>query len=228
MGTLVWIRHLYLDTHAAAPAVYAQTGRAITKHTTLVDAFTGAELQEFGYEGYDELTPQEQLEGIEVPYLSVTYADDGVLVAPQIPRFVEATKASYIGFMKAALGPEAVSDKDLAEQQWSQKQIVIGHLFVLGAEADARGHRDFLMPTQARITLMLEVMSDVQFTPEGKDTLTAGLCAKAFSLWLWMCIPCVRLKAFNGSFKRPLEGRVRCAASDIVTPVRAGCAFNLG
>ena len=56
--------------------------------------------------------------------------------------------------MKSALGPEEVSDKDLAEQQWSQSQIVIGHLFVLGAETDARGHRDFLMSTQARITLM--------------------------------------------------------------------------
>ena len=155
--------------HAAAPAVYAQTGRAIHEaHHACGMHFTGAELLEFGYEGYDELTPQEQLEGIEVPYLSVTYADDGVLVAPQIPRFVEATKESYTGFMKAALGSEAVSNKDLAEQQWSQKQIVIGHLFVLGAEADARGHRDFLMPTQARITLMMEVMSDVQFTP-GKD-----------------------------------------------------------
>ena len=40
----------------------------------------------------------------------MTYADDGVLVAPQIPRFVEATKESYTGFMKAALGLEAVSN----------------------------------------------------------------------------------------------------------------------
>ena len=60
----------------------------------------------------------------------------------------------------------------------------------------------------------------------GKGTLPhpqqAVPCAKAFSLWLWMCIPCPRCKAFIGSFKRVFEGKTQWAAKDIVTPVRRG------
>jgi hypothetical protein len=109
---------------------------------------------------------------------------------------MEATMSSYKHFMIAALGPDAVSDKDPEEQEWSQVKTVIGHRFSLREVPDARGCVDFLCPTPQRIALMTLVMSDIQFTPHGKDILTAGLCAKAFSLWLWMCIPCPRCKAF--------------------------------
>ena len=102
------------------------------------------------------------------------------------------------------------------------KSIVLVLVTCLGEAPDSRGDVDFLSPTPQRIALMILVMSDVQFTPRGWASLTAGLCAKAFSLWLWMCIPCPRCKAFIGSFKRVFEGKTQWAAKDIVTPVRRG------
>ena len=70
---------------------------------------------------------------------------------------------SYKKFMVAALGPEAVSDKNPEEQEWREQQTVIGHVFSLGSEPDERGDKDFLSPTPERIQRMLLVMSDSQF-----------------------------------------------------------------
>jgi hypothetical protein len=95
---------------------------------------------------------------------------------------------SYKHFMRAALGKDAVSSKDPEEQEWSETKTVIGLRFELGRTADARGDTDFLTPTTERISLMTALMDNVQFAPEGKDLLTAGLFARAFSLWLWMCV----------------------------------------
>ena len=208
---------------AASPAVYASTSQAIHEaHNACGVHFTGEELRDYGYAGYDQLSDSEKRDGIRLPFFSYTYCDDGILVAINAPKYMEATMSSYKHFMIAALGPDAVSDKDPEEQEWSQVKTVIGHRFSLGEVPDARGCVDFLCPTPQRIALMTLVMSDIQFTPHGKDILTAGLCAKAFSLWLWMCIPCPRLKAFIGSFNRVFEGKQQWTATDVVTPVRKG------
>ena len=68
---------------------------------------------------------------------------------------------SYKHFMIAALGPDAVSDKDPEEQEWSHVKTVIGHRFSLGEVPDARECVDFLCPTPQRIALMTLVMSDI-------------------------------------------------------------------
>ena len=205
--------------HNIAPAIYAFSSEAISQaHRASGIWLTVEELEEAGYEFAEgeEKTPK------FVPFFSDTYCDDGILVAPDNERFMKATKASYIGFMKANLGNEAVSMKDLEEQEFRSEKVVIGHRFVLGAKPDARGDVDFLEPTGERILKMKRMMDSEQLTPEGKHLLTAGLCMKLFSLWLWMCIPCPRLKAFIGSFKRALEGQVIVDQSTIVSPVRCG------
>ena len=208
---------------SSSPSVYASTSQAIHEaHNACSVHFTGQELRDYGYSGYDRLSDKEKTEGISLKFFSYTYCDDGILVAIKTAKYMEATMNSYKHFMIAALGPDAVSDKDPEEQEWSQVKTVIGHRFSLGEVPDARGCVDFLCPTPQRIALMTLVMSDIQFTPNGKDILTAGLCAKAFSLWLWMCIPCPRCKAFIGSFKRVFEGKTQWTAADIVTPVRKG------
>ena len=208
---------------AASPAVYALSGQAIHEaHNASGVHFSGQELRDFGYVGYDKLTLQEQKDGIRIRFLSQTYCDDGILIAIQAAAYQEASMTSYKTFMLAALGPEAISDKDPEEQEWTEAKTVIGHRFSLGEEPDERGDVDFLSPTLERIQLMIRVMGDAQFTPQGKGTLTAGLCAKAFSLWLWMCIPCPRCRAFIGSFKRVFEGKTQWSNEDIVTPVRSG------
>ena len=61
---------------------------------------------------------------------------------PKIQRYVEATVDMYKGFMRAALGDEAVSDKDPAEQELSETKTVIGLRFELGRPADALGEVD--------------------------------------------------------------------------------------
>ena len=205
--------------HNIAPSIYAFSSEAISQaHRASGIWLTVEELEEAGYEFAEgeEKTPK------FVPFFSDTYCDDGILVAPDNERFMKATKASYIGFMKANLGSEAVSMKDLEEQEFRSEKVVIGHRFVLGTKPDARGDVDFLEPTAERILKMKRMMDSEQLTPEGKHLLTAGLCMKLFSLWLWMCIPCPRLKAFIGSFKRALEGQVIVDQSAIVSPVRCG------
>ena len=205
--------------HNIAPAIYAYSSEAISQaHRSSGIWLTVDELEEAGYTFADgeEKTPK------FVPFFSDTYCDDGIIVAPDIQRFMKATKASYIGFMEANLGKEAVSMKDLEEQEFRSEKVVIGHRFVLGTKPDARGDVDFLEPTAERILKMKRMMDSEQLRPEGKHLLTAGLCMKLFSLWLWMCIPCPRLKAFIGSFKRALEGKVVTDQSEIVSPVRIG------
>ena len=205
--------------HNIAPSIYAFSSEAISQaHRASGIWLKVEELEEAGYEFAEgeEKTPK------FVPFFSDTYCDDGILVAPDNERFMKATKASYIGFMKANLGSEAVSMKDLEEQEFRSEKVVIGHRFVLGTKPDARGDVDFLEPTAERILKMKRMMDSEQLTPEGKHLLTAGLCMKLFSLWLWMCIPCPRLKAFIGSFKRALEGQVIVDQSAIVSPVRCG------
>ena len=205
--------------HNIAPAIYAYSSEAISQaHRSSGIWLTVSELEEAGYTFADgeEKSPK------FVPFFSDTYCDDGIIVAPDNERFMKATKASYIGFMEANLGKEAVSMKDLEEQEFRSEKVVIGHRFVLGTKPDARGDVDFLEPTAERILKMKRMMDSEQLRPEGKHLLTAGLCMKLFSLWLWMCIPCPRLKAFIGSFKRALEGKVVTDQSEIVSPVRIG------
>ena len=205
--------------HNIAPAIFAFSSEAISQaHRASGIWLTVEELEEAGY----EFAEGEEKSPKFVPFFSDTYCDDGILVAPDNERFMKATKASYIGFMEANLGKEAVSMKDLEEQEFRSDKVVIGHRFVLGTKPDARGDVDFLEPTAERILKMKRMMDSEQLTPEGKHLLTAGLCMKLFSLWLWMCIPCPRLKAFIGSFKRALEGRVVTDQSVIVSPVRTG------
>ena len=67
------------------------------------------ELEEAGY----EFAEGEEKSPKFVPFFSDTYCDDGILVAPDNERFMKASKASYIGFMEANLGKEAVSMKDI-------------------------------------------------------------------------------------------------------------------
>ena len=219
----ICVDQAFVFGHSAAPAVYASSGQAIHEgHNASGMHFSGEELREAGYVGYENLSPQDKRDGIWINFFSRTYCDDGILVALTWKPYQDASMASYKKFMVAALGPEAVSDKNPEEQEWRERQTVIGHVFSLGEEPDERGDKDFLSPTPERIQRMLLVMSDSQFTSQGKDTLTAGLCAKAFSLWLWMCIPCPRCKAFIGSFKRVFEGKKKWSAEDIVSPVRLG------
>ena len=219
----ICVDQAFVFGHSAAPAVYASSGQAIHEgHNASGMHFSGEELREAGYVGYENLSPQEKRNGIWINFFSRTYCDDGILVALKWKPYQDASMDSYKKFMVAALGPEAVSDKNPEEQEWRERQTVIGHVFSLGGEPDERGDTDFLSPTPERVQRMLLVMSDSQFTPQGKDTLTAGLCAKAFSLWLWMCIPCPRCKAFIGSFKRVFEGKKKWSAEDIVSPVRQG------
>ena len=122
--------------------------------------FSGQELRDAGYIGYENLTAQEKIEGIRIKFFSRTYCDDGILVAPQWKPYLDASTDSYKKFMVAALGPEAISEKNPEEQEWREQQTVIGHVFSLGGEPDERGDKDFLSPTPERIKRMLLVMSD--------------------------------------------------------------------
>ena len=128
----------------ASPAVYASTSQAIHEaHNACGVHFTGQELRDYGYAGYDQLSDSEKQEGIWIKFFSYTYCDDGVLVAIKVRKYMDATMASYKHFMVAALGPDAVSDKDPEEQEWSTVKTVIGHRFSLGEAPDARGSVDF-------------------------------------------------------------------------------------
>ena len=86
--------------HNIAPSIYAFSSEAISQaHRASGIWLTVEELEEAGYEFAEgeEKTPK------FVPFFSDTYCDDGILVAPDNERFMKATKASYIGFMKANL-----------------------------------------------------------------------------------------------------------------------------
>ena len=132
---------------------------------------TGAELRDANYSGIDweGLTAEQTAAALAttVPILncSETYADDGIVIVPLIPKIQTGTVDSYKGFMRAALGKDAVSAKDPEEQEWSETKTVIGLRFELGRVADARGDTDFLTPTKERISLMTVLMDDVRFTP---------------------------------------------------------------
>ena len=205
--------------HNTAPSTYAYSSEAIGQAHRASGMWLTAE--ELVHAGYD-FAEGEEIGDRYIPFFSDTYCDDGVLVAPDIARYKKGCVDSYTGFMKANLGSEAVSMKDPEEQEWSTEKTVIGLKFVLGDTPDARGDVDFLEPTPERIMRMKRLMDSEEFKPEGKLNLSAGLCSKAFSLWLWMCICCPRLKAFIGSFKRVFEGKVVVEQSEIVSPVRAG------
>ena len=216
--------HTFLDQsevfgHNTAPSTYAYSSEAIGQAHRATGMWLTAE--ELVHAGYD-FAEGEEIGDRYIPFFSDTYCDDGVLVAPDIARYKKGCVESYTDFMKANLGSEAVSMKDPEEQEWNTEKTVIGLKFVLGDTPDARGDVDFLEPTPERIMRMKVLMDSEEFKPEGKRNLSAGLCSKAFSLWLWMCICCPRLKAFIGSFKRVFEGKVVGEQSDIVSPVRAG------
>jgi hypothetical protein len=96
--------------HNIAPAIYAYSSEAISQaHRSSGIWLTVAELEEAGYTFADGEGKSPKF----VPFFSDTYCDDGIIVAPDNERFMKATKASYIGFMEANLGKEAVSMKDL-------------------------------------------------------------------------------------------------------------------
>ena len=153
------------------------------------------------------MSDEEKKAGLWVPFMSENYCDDGILAAIDEEVYETATVESYKHFVRLNLGTDDVSDKDPEEQKWRCEKTVIGHKFSLGNVADERGDRDFLCPTTERVQLMIRLMDDGCFTPQGKSELTEKKCQRLFSLFLWMCIPCPRLKGFIGSFKRVLELR---------------------
>ena len=69
--------------------------------------------------------------------------------------------------------------KDPEEQEWRCEKTVIGHRFSRGNVADARGDRDFLCPTTERVQLMIRIMDDKCFTPQGQSELTAKKMSEA-------------------------------------------------
>ena len=144
----ILVDQAFLFGHSAAPSVYASSGQAIHEaHNASGVHFSGPELRDAGYIGYENPTEQEKCEGIWIKFFSRTYCDDGILVSLQWKTYQDASMDSYKKFMVAALGPEAVSDKNPEEQEWREQQTAIGHVFSLGGEPYERGDKDFLSPT---------------------------------------------------------------------------------
>ena len=130
--------------HTGAPAAYNFSGQAIHQaHNASSVTLTGAELRDANYSGIDwtgltdEQTAAALVATVSIMNCSETYADDGIVIVPKVPKIQTGTVDSYKHFMRAALGKDAVSSKDLEEQEWSETKTVIGLRFELGRTADA-------------------------------------------------------------------------------------------
>ncbi len=92
------------------------------RHTTPVACISREQLRDANYSGIDwaGLTDEQMVVTVAkiVPILnrSETYADDGIVIVPKVPKVQAGTVGSYKGFMRAALGEDAVSTKDPKEQ----------------------------------------------------------------------------------------------------------------
>ena len=133
--------------HTGAPAAYNFSGQAIHQaHNASSVTLTGAELRDANYSGIDwtgltdEQTAAALVATVSIMNCSETYmyADDGIVIVPKVPKIQAGTVDSYKHFMRAALGKDAVSSKDLEEQEWSETKTVIGLRFELGRTADQR------------------------------------------------------------------------------------------